>query len=272
DAIRKLEHRLAIEGIDARRLHTSHAFHSGLMDGAVDAFIDVARTVEIGSPAIPYVSNVTGDWVTKDLVGDPTYWGRHIRKTARFGDGAAQLLQRGETVFLEVGPGNTLSAFLRQQARPQDGHVVLSSMRHPQEDAQDLAVALNALGRMWVSGAAVAWDRFSSGETRRRVPLPSYPFERTRCWVEPDKPKTKRSRSSGAVASQNDVSDWFYTPSWTRTQIPVPNGSAPDGWLVFVDETGFGEQAVERLRSMGKRVATVRAGTKFREDGSSTFE
>jgi len=271
DAIRTLERRLADQGIEGRRLHTSHAFHSGLMDGAVAAFVDAARSVTFHSPSIPYVSNVTGGWVTADLVADPNYWGTHIRQTVRFADGVSRLLEDDDRAFLEVGPGNTLSTFVRHQSQRPDSRVIVSSMRHPNEDVADGAVALNALGRLWVSGAAVDWKRFSSGEERHRVPLPTYPFERARHWVMPDKPDLKAVRRSSGFL-QPDPKNWFYVPAWTSTPAVRADAGAPESWVVFEDESGVGRELTGRLQSAGSRVVTVRAAAAFREAGDGAFE
>ncbi len=104
DRVKAVVDRLTSEGVECRLLHTSHAFHSGMMDAAVAPFVDAVRKIELGSPQIPYLSNVTGDWVTESLVRQPEYWGRHIRQAVRFADGVAQLLKTPDRVFLEVGP------------------------------------------------------------------------------------------------------------------------------------------------------------------------
>jgi acyl transferase domain-containing protein len=261
EAIERLEQRLVRDGVEGRRLHTSHAFHSGLMEPAVQPFVDAVAAVTRSAPTIPYVSNVTGGWASEALVSDPAYWGRHIREAVRFADNIAALASEPDTVFVEVGPGNTLSTFVRQATTPQDGHVVLASLRHPNEPLADSAVILHALGRLWAAGAAVDWSAFAEAEVRNRVRLPTYPFERTRHWVDPEKPSAAALRRS-ALAQGNDLADWFYVPSWKQSPIAaVGDGRTPESWLLFADETGVAGRLAERLRARGDTVALVSAGS-----------
>lgn len=265
-AIADLERRLAAEGVEGRRLHTSHAFHSGLMDGAVAAFVEGVRAVRLSEPTISYLSNVTGGWATTALVTDPSYWGRHIRDTVRFADNVAALLAEPESLFIEVGPGTALSTFVRQQVRPGEAPPIVGSMRHPQEDADDLAVTLAALGRIWTLGVSVDWSRFAEDERRRRVPLPGYAFERTRHWVEPDKADVNKARRAHAMVQRDDVGDWFYVPSWRRTALPTATGDPrvlAESWVIFADRGGVGDALAARLVRTGVDVTLVRIGAGF---------
>src|SRR5262249_15855399 len=157
-------------GIECRPLHTSHAFHSGLMEPAVAPFVDAFSGVPLAAPKIPYVSNLTGDWITEAQATDPRYYGQHIRHAVKFSDRGLRLLAEPDQVFLEVRRGNTLSGLVRQHTKGQGGHVILSSLRHVQEQASDAATVTTALGRLWVSGAAVDWAGVHANEQRRRVP------------------------------------------------------------------------------------------------------
>ncbi len=177
---------LAEQGIEARRLHTSHAFHSAMMDPILEAFGQEVAKVRLAPPRIPYVSNLTGTWVEAAQATDPAWWVRQLRETVRFADGAAALLQDRSRVLLEVGPGRTLASLVRSAAPER---AVVTSMRHPQDGdggtgggGEPLA---NALGRLWLAGARVDWEGFHVHERRHRVPLPTYPFERQRFWLEP---------------------------------------------------------------------------------------
>jgi amino acid adenylation domain-containing protein/FkbM family methyltransferase len=179
--VRAFRERLG-EEVDCRLLHTSHAFHSALMDPVVEPFAELLRGIEPHPPRIPFVSNRTGTWITAAEATDPGYWTGHLRGTVRFADGLETLLAGGQrrTALLEVGPGGTLGAFAGKSA-----DLVLRSLPRPKEDRPDLDVLLGALGRLWLAGADVDWAAVHAGERRRRVPLPAYPFERSRYWVEP---------------------------------------------------------------------------------------
>ena len=268
EAIERLILRLAEQGVEGKRLHTSHAFHSGMMDDAVGTFVEAVRAVPLSAPGIPYLSNVTGTWATESVVTDPSYWGRHIRETVRFSDNVAALVKE-KSILLEVGPGNALSTFVRQQIAPQDGHTVVSSLRHPQDDSADTPFLLNALGKIWTAGAVVDWDAFYEEEHRRRISLPTYPFERTRHWVHPDKPNAAGLRRMQA-SNPDDLADWFFVPSWRRASAPMLEPKTDRGaWLIFADELGIGDAVARRLRDAGCRTWTVRAGEHFADEKTS---
>ncbi|HEX7185752.1 MAG TPA: amino acid adenylation domain-containing protein, partial [Thermoanaerobaculia bacterium] len=181
EAIGELERRLAADGFGSRRLHTSHAFHSAMMEPAVERFAAEVRKVRLDPPRLPFVSNVTGAWITAEEATDPSYWARHLRAPVRFADGVAELLREEGRILLEVGPGNALATLARRQA---DASRVVASTRHARQQADDAEVLLDALGRLWRAGLRLDPARLYPGEHRRRVPLPTYPFERQRYWIE----------------------------------------------------------------------------------------
>ncbi len=207
-------------GIDARRLHIAVAAHSSMVEPILREFGDFVATLALSPPRIPYVSNVTGTWMTSADAADPGYWLRHLRQTVRFGDGVGELLAGEERIFLEVGPGQTLSTLVMQHPARPAGQTVLSSLRHPQDQQSDIGFLLQALGKLWLAGAAVDWTGFYSGERRRRLRLPTYPFERQRYWVEPRRFEDMKSRST--AGKQPDVADWFWVPSWRQASPAQP--------------------------------------------------
>jgi acyl transferase domain-containing protein/acyl carrier protein len=182
-AVAALENRLTNQGVDYRRLHTSHAFHSQMMDEIVAPFTQYLQKVKLNTPQIPFISNVTGTWMTANQATDPNYWGEHLRQTVRFSEGMTELLQQPERVLLEVGPGRTLSTLAKRHQVTQA--LVLSSLRHPQEQIADVEFILNTLSRLWLTGVQIDWTGFYQDERRQRVPLPTYPFERQRYWIAP---------------------------------------------------------------------------------------
>ncbi|HWM91854.1 MAG TPA: amino acid adenylation domain-containing protein [Thermoanaerobaculia bacterium] len=174
------------EELDCRVLHTSHAFHSALMDPVLEPFTQLLRGMELRPPRIPFVSNRTGTWITADEAVSPGYWAGHLRNTVRFADGLKTLLGAGRRMaLLEVGPGGTLGTLAGQHPDRKAADLVARSLRRPKEDRRDLDVLLGALGRLWLAGADVDWSAVHAGERRRRIPLPTYPFERRRFWVDP---------------------------------------------------------------------------------------
>jgi len=175
--------RLAERGIEHRRLHTSHAFHSAMMEPALRPLAEIAGGVDLLAPRLPYLSNVTGTWVRAAEATDPGYWARHLCEPVRFSAGMSTLLAEPGLVLLEVGPGRSLSVLARQHEESA-GRPAIESMRHPGEESRDPAFLLRSLGRLWLAGVEPDWSGFSTHERRRRVLLPTYPFERQRFWVE----------------------------------------------------------------------------------------
>jgi acyl transferase domain-containing protein/acyl carrier protein len=259
DAIKRLEHRLVENQINYRRLHTSHAFHSPMMDAILHPFTQQVQQVTLNPPQIPFISNVTGTWITVQDATDPGYWARHLRQGVQFSQGITELLKEPQTVFLEVGPGRTLNTLVKQQTLEQ---TVLSSLPSPKDNQSELTVLLNALGYLWLSGVNVNWIGIYTHQTRNRVSLPTYPFERQRYWIDP--PEQTNGNHSAPLTKRSDIADWFYVPSWTRLPLPLSDEAEQQQiWLVFVDSYGLGDKMVKRLEQQGHMVIQVRIGDKF---------
>lgn len=181
-AIAAAEQDLETRGIRGRRLATSHAFHSDMMDPVLPAFEQALSDVRLRPPKIPLISNVSGRWLTEAEATDPRYWTRHLRATVRFGDGMAELLSAPERIVIEIGPGNVLTRLAGQSRIEGPAPVLVSSLpgREP-VDEDDVRTATLALAKLWTHGLVPDWSVFFAGESRRRIALPSYPFERKLC-------------------------------------------------------------------------------------------
>ncbi|HEX2201855.1 MAG TPA: acyltransferase domain-containing protein, partial [Longimicrobium sp.] len=183
DEVARVQAELGARGVEARRVETSHAFHSPLMDPLLDAFAARVARAARSAPTLRWVSNLTGTWITPDEATDPAYWARHLRGTVRFADGVAALAAEGrERVFVEAGPGRTLSSLVKRRL---PGAAAIPSLRQPGDAADDGEALLAALGRAWAAGVEPDWRAVHGGEARRRIPLPTYPFERKRFWIDP---------------------------------------------------------------------------------------
>ena len=269
-AVDALEATLKARGVEARRLQTSHAFHSRMMDPILPEFTALVAKVKLGAPVKPYLSNVTGSWVTAEQATDPAYWAQHLRQAVRFADGVAELLKDGTRLGLEVGPGRTLSTLTKQQADLVAHGTPVTSLRHPQEKTGDDLFILTALGRLWAAGADINWRGFSGGERRRRVPLPTYAFERDRYWVARKEPLAlpAGTPAASAFARQKDISDWFYAPVWREEALAAPAGNQ-EPWLVLADAGPLGDALVARIKAAGNAVTRVERahGFALRADG-----
>jgi amino acid adenylation domain-containing protein len=266
EAVEKLKVALTAAGVAYQLIETSHAFHSGMLDGVVDRFVEEVRKVKLRPPTLPYLSNVTGKWITKEEAIDPEYWGRHLRQTVRFSEGLQELLKGGEKVLLEVGPGRMLSSLAKMHFGDEPGHVALSTLRHRDGQQEDQVCLLESLGRLWLLGVNVKWDGFYAGERRRRIPLPTYPFERKRYYVEPQR-RAKETPERSLHKNQR-VGDWFYAPSWKRNELFQPQSDQKlrerrRSWLLFLDEEGVGLKLAQALEVTGQVVTIVKIGTGF---------
>ena len=272
-AIARLEEVLGKRGLEGRRLHTSHAFHSQTMEPILEQFAEEVKKVKRAAPKIPYLSNVTGTWITDAEAMDPNYWARHLRQTVHFAEGIGELLKEPARVMLEIGSGQTLTSLAKQQVGKAADYIMLSSMRHPRDAQSDDEFLLNTLGKLWLAGTKIDWRGFYGQERRHRLPLPTYAFERQRYWVEPQKTAARNGYGPVRAGKKPDIADWFYVPLWKQSVVaqtfdqPVEKFS----WLVFVDDCGLGAGLIARLREQGHSVATVRPGEKFKTLGPNEY-
>ncbi len=244
--------KLAEAGIGARRLQTSHAFHSAMMEPMLPEFRTIAASISFEAPRIPLVSSLTGELATAAEVMDPDFWANQIREPVRFARGCDTLVDLGATLVLEVGPGRSLSALAQQcglQARGLDIVTLLP-------DAQDPALGVAAaLGRLWLAGVDVDWAALHAGETRCRVALPTYPFDRQSYWIDP----TLRMSTRKETADKDlDPRRWFYAPAWQQLG-PVSNAStgSPQRVLVVGGPEPLSAATAALLRGRGHDVTML---------------
>ncbi|BAY68256.1 beta-ketoacyl synthase N-terminal-like domain-containing protein [Anabaena sp. FACHB-709] len=266
-AITLLEKLLTHQNITHRRLHTSHAFHSPLMETAVTPLTQILQNISLHPPQIPFISNVTGTWITPEQATNPNYWATHLRQPVLFAEGITELQQTPNQIFVEVGFGQTLSTFVRQFP---DAPPTLSSGRHPQDTQSDVALICKTLGQLWLRGVTINWSELYTQQQRRRLPLPTYPFERQRYWVERDTLPETTSNTSKTLQKQEQISNWFYLPSWR--QKPLLRSAAPlnkQRYLVFCHAGNVGERLVQHLQETGQEVVTVKPGEGFTQEGDN---
>ncbi|WP_404306599.1 HAD-IIIC family phosphatase [Neorhodopirellula lusitana] len=197
-AIESLKQALETDEIICRPLHTSHAFHSAMMDPVIDPFANMLKGMKLNKPTTPIISSVTGQPLSDDQATDPMYWARHLRATVRFTDSVEHLLTQTDCMLLEVGPGQTLSTLARQHPACPKDRVILSSSPHAKRSDSSFSHLMLTMGRVWQAGVKVDWKAVHRGQGRRRVHLPTYPFERQRHWFA-------ESDTSNATVPKNPV-------------------------------------------------------------------
>ena len=262
EAVEELEERLNQSGQNSRRLHTSHAFHSAMMDPIIESFTAQVKAVGLSALKIPYVSNVTGDWITAHEATTPGYWARHLRQTVRFADGLSKLLKDPNNVLLETGPGTSLTTLAKNHSERTEALVTIASLPHPRAGEPDVEFVTKSLGQLWLAGVDIDWAAYHAAEQRRRVPVPTYPFERQRYWI------SGRKQAQATRASVNGPDDWFYVLLWKEAAAPASNVETKATgeqaiWLAFVDEGQLGRQLVNGLEKRGCTVVCVTAGEHF---------
>ncbi len=278
-AVENFAQTLTARGVLHRAVQNTHAFHSRLLDPIVPAFTAEVRKVTLSAPQIPFISNVTGTWITAADATDPQYWARHASRPARFADALETLWKMPAPLLLESGPGRTLGVLAQQHsARPPEFSVpAIASMRHHYENVPDEEVLLAAAGRLWLAGAEVRWTALQRGPARRRIPLPTYPFERSIHWLA-------AAQNSGAdvssiLAAESEargIDRWFYVPSWERTAAicsAQKTKVAGAQWIIFCDARGDDHGFREALTGEGAPVQVVKFGAAVAHhaDGSITI-
>lgn len=264
EAIDEFERKLAERGEEGHRLHIDVASHCPLVSPILDEFKVIVAGLDRRAPQIPFISNVTGTWVTTQDVSTPGYWAQHLRSTVRFADGLSELFKRKNLALLEVGPGNTLSMLAHQHPHKTEEHTVLSSQRHPRDSQADSRFLMNTLSQLWLAGTQVDWEGFHKKERRQRLVLPTYPFERQSYWVSPL--KTNENRERARPGNKPDLSDCFYVPVWKQLAVArreTEENPEPASWLVFSDTVGLTDCFVATLRQGGYKATRVFAGEMF---------
>ncbi|WDZ82467.1 type I polyketide synthase [Micromonospora cathayae] len=241
-------------------LRTSHAFHSPMMDPILAEFTALMAAVPLRPPTVPFLSNVTGTWITDAQATDPAYWAAHLRQPVRFGACVATLIAEGVWQLVECGPGKQLANLARMQVAKgspeQRVRTPLGSLPGPTEDTGDLATLLGTAGALWSAGVPV---RLDADPAARRVPLPTYPFERKRYWIDAD--PVQPAAVAEPERGPRPLAEWFAVPVW-RQAAPETRRTPPGRCLVFVDGPR-GEDLLTALRAAGADPVAVRAGDGF---------
>ena len=269
EAVEELSESLAQSEIEFRKIPIEVSSHSGIVAPILPPLLDFLQTIELNAPQLPFISNVSGTWIRPEEAADPEYWVRHLRSTVRFSDGLAELCKTQGRVLLEVGPGHTLSTLARAQVPPDKGTAVITSLRHPYDKKSDTEVIIGTLGKLWAAGVTPNWKSFYASEARSRVPLPTYPFERKRYWIDAHNPA--EGDNANGSGKGFDIDQWFYVPVWKGSSLPVTAGR--DGsFLVFAQNEDLGSILAGHLHLLGKDVITVQPGREFRQTSDKCYE
>jgi acyl transferase domain-containing protein/acyl carrier protein len=232
----------------------------GEIEPSLDTFEQTALKVKYSSPNIGLISNLTGKLVTGKEVACADYWCRHIREAVNFPESMQVLHEQGYELFVEIGSHPVLLEMGRK-CLPEGTGVWLASLRKGCSDWQQL---LQSLGELYVHGVEVDWCGFDRNYSRRRLQLPTYPFERSRYWFD-SKSKTPIHKPETELSSSTD--DWLYEVEWQlkpRANSVATEPKQPGSWLIFADQnSGIGTALATLLEKRGESCVIVFPGATY---------
>lgn len=207
--------RLEAKSIASKRIRASHAVHSSLLDSILPEFRIHAEQVELHAPQVPFMSTVLGDWLEADLPLDGSYWVRNLRETVQFHLAFDRLVQSGHKLFIEMGPGAALSRHSRQfkSKSNQPSPIAFAALPAGHHEQGDRLRLLQTLGKLWTCGVRIDWSGLHDHKPPQRTPLPPYPFDRKRYWLD-------------AVATKEQVQNAdLNQPNTGATSVDRPAGN-----------------------------------------------
>jgi NAD(P)-dependent dehydrogenase (short-subunit alcohol dehydrogenase family) len=241
-----------------------------MMEPVLAPFTDLLKGVVLSAPAIPYISNVTGTWITPQQATSPAYYAEHLRRAVSFESGVRTLSADPATLLLEVGPGNVLTTLARLTLGKDGPKRVLQSIGRPQDERHDAMILREAAGKLWLSGVTLDFDGMQAGASPRRIPLPTYPFERKRYWVDP--PEAAAHTAPMTAARSDRLDDWLFAPVWARDDVPLDEASRVTGvWLVLGDDGALSREVLDRVREAAATAILVERGARFERTNDTSY-
>ena len=270
-----LKETLEKSGVECQDIPIDIAAHSKMLEPILGEFRQFLENLHFQEPSIPFISNRSGDWISNADAMDPEYWVAHLRNTVHFASGIETLSEDSERVYIEVGPGKALSS-LTQSHPSVSPNQVISTLRHEMDEVGDDAYFLAMLGRCWATGLEIDWQQFWGEQKRHRVPLPTYPFQRSPYFIEPGEQDTQSAIEPPSRISK--TADWGFKQNWRPKTADIPFDIDVDlasvqkeVWLLFLDDVGLGDEVCSKLRASGQKVITVSHGDSFARDGEESY-
>lgn len=260
--------------IPTKLVRSSHAAHSFMMEDILLEFEEIVNQVEKRSIKIPFISNLTGSVALDSEVSKSKYWVDHLRKTVRFSDGVSELMKYGDVVFVEVGPGKTLSSFVGSNENKIECHKILSLLGHPKEKSNDMYNVLTAVGKIWSYGIEPNWSSFYKDEIRKKISLPTYSFEKTFFPAKVDSKKFLGDFLKEKSVNENKILDCFYRPTWEVSETNLSELPLKEQFfnVIFLDDSSVGEGIKNGFEGLGESVICIRAGKDFKKINRQLFE
>lgn len=276
ESIATLQQQLEAEGVRSKVIRTSHAFHSHMMEPALEDFKALFNGMTLQAPETPVISNITGDWLTEEQATDPVYWTNHLRNTVNFVGGIEKLSKGQSRIFLEVGPGESLSQFVKQTLGQKSSHLSVALLEKPNdisvETEASLFTTLRGVGNLWLQGVSVDWAAFYADQQRNRLSLNTYPFMGNSYWVNLN-PKN-------AQAADRNKDDIYWLPQWSRQPLDVGAAIQRDQAVFFVNQSDgsliydklAGDIASSCLVTVGEQYENRKTEYTLRSDTPSDYK
>ena len=263
--IDKVKIKLEDKDILYTTLKTSHAFHSKMMEVIIDDFEKELQSITLIEPKIPFVSNITGKLITNEEATSVKYWSNHIVEPVRFEKGIKTLINIDNTLFIEVGPGRTLTTFYKKCQNPELNNETVTTIRHPKEIVSDNLHFNEFLGRLWVNGFDINWDKYYQEDKPNKISIPTYAFDK---YDIPSKIKIDNNllNIKGIDQFRKNISEALYMPSWKQVPNSIflkTNFSEANNYLIFNDDSSFSNELSNILKEDGKNVIQVFQGGQF---------
>ncbi|MER7403723.1 SDR family NAD(P)-dependent oxidoreductase [Streptomyces sp. NPDC000070] len=223
DAVIALHKNLAARDVDASMLRISYASHTAMVEPALGPFAEHFAGVKLSPPRVPFLSSVTGTWITDEQATDPTYWVTHLRERVRFADGLERVFRDTDHVLVELGPNEVLTSLAKRHPAGDRSRIASATLPRRSADKPDDVVFLRSLGSLWCAGVEVDWEKLHHGAQRRRAPLPTYPFERQRHWITPPHSRVRGEEPFDAAVreSRREATTRIDADDLTRRQAKV---------------------------------------------------
>jgi acyl transferase domain-containing protein/acyl carrier protein len=274
-AIDQLLRHLEIKEIPSTKLHSKIACHSYMMDAVLEEYRQEVAKFILKEPQIPFISGLTGSFITVEQCTSVDYWVRHFREAVRFSDGINTLLAENKAIIaIEVGAGNALTSLLKQRQHDQLKITAINIIRHPKESKEDQKYLIERIGQLWERGIQLDWSIWYEKEKRRKVSLPTYSFEPQRyiAEVDPFENGIPSEFTQSITTGENKLKDWIYYTSWksvVRNDFPAQTNKRR--YLLFSPDKEFFQQIKTKLTVGDDEVTVVFAGETYQQLDDDTF-
>lgn len=238
---------------------SSKAIHCPLVLPILAEFNSFLDTMILQEPRIPFLSNVTGDWIRNEDAISSAYWCRHLSQTVLFGDNLQRVAEIPDAIIVEIGPGNDLGVLLQRLLPEERKRSVISTIKNAAGKKNDRGYLLQKLGQLWGLGYAIQWECLYHGEKRMRIPLPFYPFEKTYHSITLGK-KSDSRESDNIIRKNPDLSKWFHVLSWKRSPVSMQQESIKGSLLIYDNNR---DDITRMISNEKQHVITINKGTSF---------